>query len=451
MYGQPDPTVVIAGDGVAATALACLLRDGGFGVVLLTRRRPGESRAPSVPVIEAPVIEALPEATVRLLAEVGLAAALAAAGAVSVLGFHNAYGPDGARTLDGVWTHVDRVQLARECLRAARRRGAAVVPTGSIGPPVDLPGGGVEVRAGAASLPAMAAVDATGRTARWSRPVARSGSDWATVYTGPGRTRARPGSVARLRDGWAYRLEHPQATTVGVVRGRGVGAAALDGDLAPNLDVDDPELFVRVGIRPAAVQWSRQPVRPGRLAVGDAALALSPIAGQGLRFAVSSALAAAAVLRTWSEGPSPLASDYYRRFVDGVRSRHLAKLAVIAAGRPATGDPTGDPLDPVRRLRWVARVDRVGVNRGGRIVADQCCVLPDGGLVRWIGSVDLLLLRDAVADGRTPPEVCAALARRGFADTAGRALVAWAVQVGAVESEIGTGALRSSNPYVSGE
>ena len=159
MYGQPDPSVVIAGDGVAAAALACLLRDDGFGVVLLTRRR--RSRVWAVPVIEA-----LPEVTVRLLAEVGLDGALAAAGAVAVPGFVNAYGPDGARTLDGIWTHVERVQLARKCLLVARHRGAAVLPVSTIGPLVDLPGGGVQVRAGEVDLRAVAAVDATGRAAR---------------------------------------------------------------------------------------------------------------------------------------------------------------------------------------------------------------------------------------------------------------------------------------------
>lgn len=279
--------------------------------------------------------------------------------------------PDVGAALDAYRHHVDRAQLARECLRAARRRGAAALPVATIGRPVNLPRGEVEVRAGEAYLRAVAAVDATGRTARWSRPVARSGSEGATVYTGPGRARARPGRVARVREGWAYRLEHPQATTVGVVRRRGTGAAALDGTLAGDLGIDDPECFVRVGMCPAAVQWSRQPVAPGRLAVGDAALALNPVAGQGVRFVVLSALAAA-VLRSWKDGSwrdgaAALASDYYRCFVDGVRSRHLAKLAVIAGERSGSAAPN-EPLDTGRRLRWAARVERVGVNRGGQIV-----------------------------------------------------------------------------------
>jgi 2-polyprenyl-6-methoxyphenol hydroxylase-like FAD-dependent oxidoreductase len=433
MYGQPDPTVVIAGDGVAATTLACLLRDDGFGVVLLTpRRRSAGSRIPA-----APVIEAIPEATVRLLADVGLAPALAAADAVTVHGFDNAYRPDAARTLDGVWTHLDRVQLARECLRAARRRGATVLPATTIGPPTNLPRDGVQVPVGETYLHAMAAVDATGRAARWSRPITRSASGAATLYTGPGRTLARSGRIARVWDGWAYRLDHPQATTIGVIRRRSAAAAALDGILAGDLGIDDPELFVRVGIRPATVQWSSQPVAPCRLAIGDAALALSPIAGQGLRFAISSALAAAAVLRTWNDGSTKLASDYYRCFVDGVRSRHLAKLTVIAGGRSfesaAADNPNRDPLDPDRRLRWVSHVEHVGINRGGRIVADKCCVLPDGGLVRWIGGFDVLLLRDAVASGRTAPEIGAHLTRLGVADTSAQALLAWAIRVGAIE------------------
>jgi hypothetical protein len=73
------------------------------------------------------------------------------------------------------------------------------------------------------------------------------------------------------------------------------------------------------------------------------------------------------------------------------------------------------------------------MNCGGRIVADECCVLPDNGLVRWIGGIDILLLRDAVADGRTAPEIGAHLTRLGVADTSTQALLAWAIRVGAIE------------------
>ena len=75
---------MIAGDGVAASGLACCLLGAGFGVVLLGGRR----RSP----VAVPVIEALPEATARLFGEVGLGRAVGESGAVAVDGFDNRYG-----------------------------------------------------------------------------------------------------------------------------------------------------------------------------------------------------------------------------------------------------------------------------------------------------------------------------------------------------------------------
>ncbi|MDT5030928.1 MAG: binding domain, partial [Actinoplanes sp.] len=131
MYGQPEPCVVIAGAGVAGTTLAGLLRDRGFGAVLLARRPPSPVSRPGT----GPVIEALPEAAARLFTEVGLADALAAAGAVAVEGFDNAYNATEIRRLSGRWVHVDRTQLARLCLTAARRRGATLLPVAGLSAP----------------------------------------------------------------------------------------------------------------------------------------------------------------------------------------------------------------------------------------------------------------------------------------------------------------------------
>ncbi|MGH4017832.1 MAG: NAD(P)/FAD-dependent oxidoreductase [Pseudonocardiaceae bacterium] len=433
MYGQPEPCVLIAGNGVAASALACVLRERGFGVVLLTRRRLGGA--------VHGVVEALPDATVRLFAEVGLATGLAAAGAVAVRGFDNAYGPDPAHRLEGMWTHVDRARLARECLLAARRRGATELPVADVGMPVAIGESGVQVRVRGAHgarggcLRGFAAVDATGRAARWSRPVSRAGAGGAALFSGPGSALPRRGCVTRIEDGWAYRLDHPQASTVGIVTRPGV-PATLRGHVAARLDIADPRSYVRVATRPAGVQWCDQPVAPERLPIGDAALAFSPVAGQGLRFALASVLAAATVLESWNDGTGALACDYYRSFVEGARTRHLAKLATIGVVDPL-GDPTprgprtGMP-DRNSPLRFAAGLERVGVNIDGRIVADTCCVLPDGGLVRWVGGFDLLQLRDAVAGGRTWTQVCAALGAAGVPDTTADALMAWALRSGVI-------------------
>ncbi|MGH4024118.1 MAG: hypothetical protein ACRDRV_05985, partial [Pseudonocardiaceae bacterium] len=219
--------MLIAGTGVAASALACVLRDSGFGVVLLARRRGA--------TVRRGVVEALPEATVRLFAEVGLSTELAAAGAVAVEGFDNAYGPGPARRLDGMWTHVDRARLARECLLAARRRGALELPVADVGLPVATAGPGVQVSVQGSCLRGFAAVDATGRAAHWSRPVGRAGAAGAALFTGPGSALPRRGRVTRIEDGWAYRVDHPQASTVGIVTRPGV-RGTLRGDAAARLD-----------------------------------------------------------------------------------------------------------------------------------------------------------------------------------------------------------------------
>ena len=421
----PGPCVAVAGAGTAAAALACLLRRSGVDVVLLVRGRPSP-----VP----PVVEALPEATVRLLAEAGLAPALAAAGAVVVRGFDNATGPQVHR-LDGWWTHVDPARLAAEAVRAAVRLGATVLPGDAGGVPMPVPGG-LEVRAGGRCLRVAAAVDATGRAARWSRPVVRHGHDSATQGPLSGTADSRPERLARTADGWAYRLDHPAAAVVGVVGASPTARPArLDPAVATALEVARPDRFVRVAVRPAAVRWARNPVGPRRLAIGDAALAMSPVAGQGLRFAVASAFAAATVVRTWlADGGAGAghddqdddAADYYRAFVDGVRARHLATLRTDPTGE----GPAAVALDPAGRLHWAATTRRAGMPVDGRIVAGECCVLPDGGLVRTVGGVDLLTLRAAVDEGRTPDALHARLVAAAVAPASARTLVAWALRHG---------------------
>ncbi|MGH3903716.1 MAG: hypothetical protein ACRDTE_05930 [Pseudonocardiaceae bacterium] len=334
-----------------------------------------------------------------------------------------------------MWTHVDRARLARECLLAARHRGALELPVADVGPPVATAGFGVQVGVQGSWLRGFAAVDATGRAARWSRPVSRAGAGAAALFSGPGSTLPRRGRVTRIEDGWAYRLDHPQASTVGIVTPPGV-PGTLRGDVAARLSIADPRQYLRVATRPAGVQWSDQPVAPGRLAIGDAALAFNPVAGQGLRFAVASALAAATVLNSWKTGGGTLACDYYRSFVKGARARHLAKLATLGVVDPPTAPAAHPPRTDLpgqhATLRFAAGIEQAGINIGGRIVAGDCCVLPDGGLVRWAGGFDLLQLRDAVAEGRTSTQVCAALAAAGVPHSTANALLAWALRTGVI-------------------
>src|SRR5574337_642400 len=417
MFGQPDPCIVIAGNGISASALAFLLRDSGFGVIMIApRSRP-----------RAHVVEALPQAAVHLLHEIGLSAALSTAEPVAVAGFDNRYHGH-TRRLDGTWTHVDRTKLAHHCLRAAaRRHGATMMPAPSGPAHADADDGGVAIGLGQTMLRAFALVDATGRAARWSRPVRRAAPATATLYAGGPQIRPRRGMIHRIDAGWVYRLDHPAATTIGVVSDSATARPEFDAQLGAAVGADRAGV-VEVGVRSASVQWSVRPVRRRQLAIGDAALALNPLAGQGVRFALASATAAAAVLRTWADGGSDrLSSGYYQSLVDGVRTRHLAKLAEMR-GDPGSAQPHPDaPIALDCPVRFSAPSMLAGQNCGGRIVARECFALADGGLVRSVAGIDLAWVRDAAATQPVVTDVAAALTARGVSEESARLVVGWAL------------------------
>lgn len=404
--------VLIAGHGVAGSALACILLGRGVSAVL--------AAAPSAhPRRMLPVIEALPESAVHLLHEADLAGALRAAGAVATEGFENGYVDGAVNRHEGAWVHVDRARLARECLEEARRRGARLVNVSDV--------------AATTRRDALASVDATGRAAAWSRPVSRSGSAAATLYVGPGRPTARPGRIVGTDDGWAYVIGHPDGTTVGVVADTREGRRLRPSTMA-KLGVDDSTPFERAGTRAASVQWCYEPARPSRLAVGDAALAYSPLAGMGVRFAIASAFAAAATLTSWRDGDVDSATEYYRSFVRGARDRHLAHVAQIDGEVEATAGNARSPA--AGRLRFGCEVADLPLQHGGRIVRGPGFVLPDGGLVRWVGGFDLLRLRELVGNGREYTDVHDDLVHAGLPEEMAGALLAWALRVGLLTIDV---------------
>jgi hypothetical protein len=393
---------VIAGDGIAASALACQLLDSGCGVTIAPGKHPRS---------DGPVIEALPAAAVHLFTETGLGQALSASNPITVDGFDNHF-HDTYRVLDGTWIHLGRFTLARHCLQAAVDRGAHILR----GP--GQVGGG-----------AFAVVDATGRAARRSRPIQRSRPATATVFTGRPQSGPRPARVIRTASGWAYRIDHPAATTVGVVTDRHP-VDTLHTDVVKPLGIDSGDID-RHSVHSCCVQWSDDPIGRRRIAIGDAALALNPLAGQGVRFALASALAAAAVIRSWVDGcDDHYVDEYYRTFIASVRARHLATLNAMFDGTPPPDAPAAPRrLDPQSPVSFTATAVTTGQNRGGRIVAEQAFRLPDGGLTRYVGGVDLMMLRDATTHGATLAEVYRALADKIGPQTA-NTLISWAVREG---------------------
>jgi 2-polyprenyl-6-methoxyphenol hydroxylase-like FAD-dependent oxidoreductase len=394
-----SPHIVIAGDGIAASALACQLLDSGCRVTIAPGKHPRS---------EAPVIEALPYAAVHLFTETGLGQALSASDPITIDGFDNHF-HDTHLLLDGAWIHVDRSALARHCLRAALDRGARLLRD------PNRVGRGV-----------LAIVDATGRAARRSRPIQRSRPATATIFTSQPHSEPRPGRVIRTASGWAYRIDHPTATTVGVVTDRHP-ADIVHTDEVKHLGIDSADIDHH-SIRNCSVQWSDDPIGHRRIAIGDAALALNPLAGQGVRFALASTLAAAAVVRSWVDGHDDhYIDEYYRTFIAGVRARHLATLNAMFDGTlPPDPPPRLDPQSPVS---FSATAVTTGQNRGGRIVAAQAFQLPDGGLTRYVGGVDLMMLRDATTHSGTLAEAYQALADKIGLQTA-NTLISWAIREG---------------------
>ena len=402
------PHVVIAGAGLAGCALAMLLRRRGIAVTLLA--------APASPAAGR-AVEALPEAAVRLLQEIGLATALRRAGGVAVRGFENCWEPGAPRRLEGWWVHVERTALTREARAEAQRQGARFRATG-----VDLD---LET--------AAPAIDATGRGARHTRPLARSGAAVAALFDGPGSRRAEPGRVARIAGGWVYRLAHPERTTVGVVAAPGSAAPrTLPEEAAAALALPAPEAFVSTGRRPAFAQWAVEPIRGRALAIGDAALAYDPLAGQGLRFALASALAAAPLIAAWSEGDDGLAAaDYYRTFLLAARQRHLHKLEELYGAAAGRADEALAPTETGEAWwRFAAATRRTGLQRAGRIEMDEALVCADGGLVRWLGGFDLLRLRALASSPCRLSDLGDRLEREGLGRDGSPALLAWCVRHG---------------------
>lgn len=424
---------VVAGAGLAASLVACELRTRGFAVWMLElsaelRPRPLRPRVGG--------IECLPFEVAGSLERMGLASVLARARAVATAGFENAWNGSPPVVLERDWISVDREALAQALRAEALDRGAKLVRVARA--PCLVAGAG-PFTWNAPGLPQASriAIDATGRAAVWSRPVVRRAARTATLYRGPGAHKARRGRIVRVGCGWAYALHHSESTTVGVVGA--TGARVTDGFLAPEiataLDLGSPRSFVFDGRCAAHAQWAVRPISATRdrvaISVGDAALAYEPIAGQGVRFAIASSSAAAAsiaTLRGANEGDCAFqaATAYYDELVAGARRRHGRELRV--AYLEDERRPGVAPFTDGAHLMFGGAVVSTGIRRGNSVIADSAIRLADEGLVRWLGTFDLLELR-AIADVARPArDIEHSLRARGMSSSSAVSLIRWCVE-----------------------
>jgi flavin-dependent dehydrogenase len=408
--------VVIAGSGVAAAAAASRLLDAGHRPLLLRGGRVPARGAEILPPDARPQIDAL-----------GWREVLGAAGALAVEGFENHWELGSPGVKPGVFLHVDRRALADAALAHVVGRGAVVVDCRRL-PPIQAVGGGVEAVVEGTQRRFIAALDATGRAAAWSRPVQREGRLVADLFAGPPGTTPLRGRVVETQGGgWAYRVGLEDSTTIGVVAPAADARRKLNLDVRRRLGVPDGAVAF-LARRSAFPQWSAEPALGRRLAVGDAGFASDPIAGQGIRFAMASALAAAAVVNTLTTGDpdqAELAIGYYRDFVTAARDRHLRFLSQLYA---FTEPPL--PLALPAMLQFRASTRTTGLNVDGVIVPGVAVALPDGGSVRWLGGFDLLILRQLARDPVSPDGLCHMLQGHGLTGSETESLLQWCLARG---------------------
>jgi len=154
--------------------------------------------------------------------------------------------------------------------------------------------------------------------------------------------------------------------TAGRVKARGIGwlrgeiqALFPELDLSGGLGSEDDLHLLSVALD-RLDRWHR----PGLLAIGDAAHAMSPIGGIGINLAIQDAVAAANVLAApiaRGEKPDPLLSQVQKRrelptrvIQAGQKAAQDNVIGTILSGRPITGAPL--PIRLLNRFPLLRRI-----------------------------------------------------------------------------------------------
>jgi flavin-dependent dehydrogenase len=381
--------IAIAGTGIAAAAVAIQLLRDGFRPVLLDRGLPSSKG-----------IEAISESALRLFAALDLLPALEQAGGMWVEGFENAWQRHEPILRSGRYIHVDRTALFQATIATAIDRGAVLISCHTM-PALRIDGDRAYVTIDRVERPFAAAIDATGRSTIWSRSIQWQQREIAEIYHAIDDPNLVRGRIARIPYGWVYRLGLLDRMTVGVVRSQRLRGQIDRALVNASLGLSNHTQFSLIGRRPAFPQWAAAPIQDCRIAVGDAALASNPIAGQGIRFALSSALAAAAVVKTWRDSPAnrDRATEFYNELVATERQQHLASIDALYFDEPVSPQPILDRTNLPATVCFIGQIKTMNLYIDGLIQPSAALILADGKAVRWLGNFDLLTLQEF---GREP-------------------------------------------------
>jgi flavin-dependent dehydrogenase len=418
--------VVIAGGGPAAAATAIALRSSGISVLMLLSTRPVFRMAEAIPAAALPLFEAL-----------GLTS-LIRGHAVPVRGLESWLDGENPLQRRDLFLLVDRAEFAKRMLDTAILHGAATELADRL--PVLIHGDrGVRVAIDERGQQFEAAIDATGRAAIWSRPLKRRRpTRLAHVFQSPPVSSPTALKLMPYESGWAYRIGLRSYMT-SVLISSGVRSGELPENLAQAF-ATSAGVSTLIGHRAASVQWAECPVHHRTITVGDAALAHDPVSGQGIRFALASALAAASVIRTWRNSPynETSAGSFYSEFVATELRRHLRFVdsfyerpsQVVDEGTKSSAGRANWRRSSDDRVFFSGRVEVTPLQIDGLIESAHAIRLGDGGSVRWLGGFDLLKLRSLTRPAVTVPRLIELLSREGVERDRAAATVSWCFENG---------------------
>ena len=248
---MPHHDVLIAGTGVAAAAVASCLIDAGFSVLLLRKTPPGRPLPRCA--------EILPPEANQQIELLRWEPVFASTGAVTVEGFENGWNALDPLIKPGPFLHVERTALAHRALAFVIARGAQVHDVHAMPSPGPPDADGIPVTLDGSERRFVAAVDATGRAAAWSRPLHSQGRHIAQLFEGPPAKSPLRRRIVSDPPGmrWAYRAGLRERTTIGVI-GSAASCQELDPSLAQSLGLPVAD-FRFLGRRPAFPQWAVQP------------------------------------------------------------------------------------------------------------------------------------------------------------------------------------------------
>lgn len=318
----PSEPIVIIGGGPAGVFSACGLVALGADVILITRPRP------------FPAWEGMSERPMNSLRRFGFDETIASVGPMVERAAHW----NGNSQIQNREYILDRQLFDQALLRDAKAKGVTVIE-GRIDK-VERDGEKWHISYGAETLTTEFLVEARGRESRIGRKLMTGYDDYITAPATSALLKSyhvssdlvAMTSVASFPAGWAWYLRDGQSTAILQIfvsseKGELPSKEGLDKYFSQLIDqLPEAEGWLRgaeahdgqVSVRTAAATKVTPVAGDDFLVVGDGSLALDPLSGNGIFYAIGCGLAAAPVINTLLQKPedAKLALQFYQERID---------------------------------------------------------------------------------------------------------------------------------------